>query len=151
MKLFKRMTTVLVAATVAAMSIALGGAPAHAANKGSALARGQALYRSTTDYIQRSTAHGLVRLRMQGDGNLVLSLISPNTGGQLKVCWGARTNPGGSKAIYQEDGNFVVYDSGGRALWASNTRGLRGETVDMNSQGALYVGYVRITGPCQLP
>jgi hypothetical protein len=146
----KRVIQILLAAAVAATSVFVAAVPAHAVNRGSALTKGESLNRSTTDYIQRSTQSGIVRLRMQGDGNLVLALFSANTGAQLKVCWGAATNPGGWKAIYQEDGNFVVYNSSGRALWASNTVGLRGETVDMASDGALWVGYVRKTGPCKL-
>ncbi len=51
------------------------------------------------DYIQRATAFGLVRLRLQGDGNLRLALYSQNGSDQLKVCKGLATNPSGMVAI----------------------------------------------------
>jgi hypothetical protein len=144
----RRIVSVFVATVLGAASAGLLGAPAHAANKGFALSRGEYLLRN--DYIQRTIASGIVRLRLQGDGNLVLALYSVQTGAQTKVCWGAATKPNGNKAIYQEDGNFVVYSTSGGAIWASNTAGGAGETVDMNANGRLYVGKTPITGNCTL-
>lgn len=145
----RRIGTALVAAALGATSLVALATPAHAGNLGYALTRDGFLNQG--DYIQRSTNAGIVRLALQGDGNLVLSLINPNTGAQIKACWGAATNYdpySGIRAIYQTDGNFVVYNEWG-AIWASNTVGHAGETVDMNWQGVLYVGYTPITGPCK--
>jgi hypothetical protein len=149
---------VLVAVAVCATSVVLFAAPADAANLGPALTRGKQLLRG--DYIQRSTSSGIVRLTLQGDGNLVLSLIDANTGAQIKPCWGAASNPLGDNAIYQADGNFVVYSgtfydpnhpNGYRyVLWSSNTAGPSGETVDINANGVLYVGYTAKTPACRL-
>ncbi|WP_426507388.1 hypothetical protein ACPPVO_54400 [Dactylosporangium sp. McL0621] len=154
----RRIVNALVAAAVGATSVVALAVPAEAANLGSALTRDEGMH--VGDYIQRSTASGLVRLTLQGDGNLVLSLINANTGAQIKACWGAATNPLGNYAVYQADGNFVVYSgtfydpnhpNGYRyALWGSNTYGLRGETVDINANGVLYVGYTAVTPACRL-
>jgi hypothetical protein len=147
----RKVAGVLVAGVVGVTSSGLVSTPAHAGNKGVALTRNQTLFKD--DYIQRSTASGLVRLTMQGDGNLVLSLIDPNTLQQIKPCWGAASNPTGDRAIYQSDGNFVVYDdnvSPSKARWDSKTAGRTGETVDMNAQGVLFVGFTAVTGPCRL-
>jgi hypothetical protein len=38
----------------------------------------------------------------------------------------------GSTAITQTDGNFVLYDTNGNALWASNTAGHPGVQTDGN-------------------
>lgn len=35
-----------------------------------------------------------------------------------------------------------------RAVWASNTYGGGGSTVDINKFGVVYVGTTAITGPC---
>lgn len=66
----------------------------------------------STDPTLGSGTHNLV---MQTDGNLVLY-----TNG--KASWASNThgNPG-AKALLQDDGNFVVYSSAGKALWASHT------------------------------
>lgn len=63
------------------------------------------------------TQYGTDRLVMLGDGNLVLTV-----GG--KVRWSTRTSGhSGAKLWQQSDGNLVVRDTSGRALWASGTRG----------------------------
>ncbi|MFF3404999.1 hypothetical protein ACFYW8_02005 [Streptomyces sp. NPDC002742] len=51
-------------------------------------------------------------------------------------------------AVYQTDGNFVVYNSSGGVVWASNTKGGGGSTVDMNSNGVLHVGTKAINNGC---
>jgi hypothetical protein len=46
--------------------------------------------------------------------------------------------------IFQYDANFVLYDTAGRPIWASNTSNGspdRRWTVDINDSGVVYVGY----------
>jgi hypothetical protein len=130
----------LAAGVMAASFVGLTAGPASAGNLGVALTRGETLNRG--DWIERYTASGVVQLIMQNDGNLVLYLVG------VKPCWATNTSTG-THAIYQRDGNFVLYGPGG-ALWASNTVGRSGQTVDMNSQGVLYVGNTPKTGPCRI-
>jgi hypothetical protein len=45
--------------------------------------------------------------------------FNESTGSQTPA-WNTNT-PGGYEAIVQVDGNFVIYNSAGTALWASGT------------------------------
>ncbi|MEU9104486.1 hypothetical protein AB0D54_08975 [Streptomyces xanthophaeus] len=84
---------------------------------------------------------------MQTDGNLVEYKI--NRYGHSRVCWASNSNDGArNHAVYQHDGNFVVYGPSGQVMWASHTMGHAGETVDINASGAVYVGHTRISGAC---
>ncbi|KAF1391174.1 hypothetical protein PFLUV_G00039180 [Perca fluviatilis] len=49
------------------------------------------------------------------------------------------SNNGQFKAIFQGDGNFVVYDSGNRPVWASGTDGSGAVHVLMQADGNLVV------------
>jgi len=41
--------------------------------------------------------------------------------------WSSATvGSGGTKAVMQDDGNFVIYTPAGGAVWASNTAGFPG-------------------------
>ena len=77
-------------------------------------------------------------LRMDPHGYLLLLRYGS------KHCWQSRnfrTPVAGSHAIYQDDGNFVIYPDGSNvATWASNTAGTGGTTVNINPQGQLWVG-----------
>ncbi|MDQ1922619.1 hypothetical protein [Massilia pseudoviolaceinigra] len=67
-----------------------------------------------------TSRNGLYRLVMQGnDGNLVLYAV----GGGLMIPTGFRSKPGGSYAVVQYDGNFVVYKSNDTWHWTSRTGG----------------------------
>jgi hypothetical protein len=142
----------LVMAFVTTAAIVFGAAaPASASAGGTALFRGQALYPG--EYISVTYGGGSDRtywLIMQLDTNLVLYRGYSNHTA-TKVCWASNTANRGwndTYAIYQQDGNFVVYDYGGAVLWASNTVGVGGTTVDISSYGQLYVGYRQISGGC---
>ncbi|GAB3158758.1 hypothetical protein GCM10027258_70700 [Amycolatopsis stemonae] len=119
---------------------------APAANHGTYLLRGDVL--AAGDYIT-SGDHNFT-LEMQADGNLVEYWLINGK----HACWASNTNGWpGSYATYQRDGNLVVYTGGGEPLWASNTVGDRGTTVDISSgslqdYGSLYVGYTRIHYAC---
>ena len=66
-----------------------------------------------------SSQGGNAVLTMRRDGNLVLSR---RRGRRLQRVWSSRTsgNPG-ARLVMQEDGNLVIYDSGGSPLWSSGT------------------------------
>lgn len=141
--------------TVAALAMA-GGIAASAvgmADSASAAAGQSYLYRgqqlNAGEQIQRANNIGTVVLTMQGDGNLV-EYLYPSDGGAALVCWASNTYETGTAnhAIYQQDGNFVVYTAWGKAVWASNTVGGSGQTVDMNANGVLYVGTRAINNGC---
>ncbi|OEJ97426.1 hypothetical protein J116_026200 [Streptomyces thermolilacinus SPC6] len=46
--------------------------------------------------------------------------------------------PNGDCAVFQQDGNFVLYDAKGKALWASNTW-QRGHTLAVQDDGNVVV------------
>jgi hypothetical protein len=138
----RTVVAILGAAVLGLATTVIMAAPAHAGHRGVSLGKGQQLNRG--DWIERGTSDGIVRLIMQTDGNLVRYLLDSNHR-WIKTCGATGTVPSGYKAVYQYDGNFVVYPSSGRALWASNTVGDRGQTVDMDARGALWVGYTKLT------
>jgi hypothetical protein len=100
------------------------------------LSRGQRMNKG--DELVRTTAAYLI---MQDDGNLVLYTRSGR-----RACWSTGTRGTGAWAQYKSDGNFVVIGNHGREIWWSGRKA--GETVDINSEGRLYVGHTPITGPC---
>ncbi|MFF7339738.1 hypothetical protein ACFZAT_20660 [Streptomyces sp. NPDC008163] len=97
---------------------------------------------SVTGVTNSSTTFELI---MQADGNLVEYRWDgdPTEGRQSRTfCWASNTyGSGANHATYQGDGNFVLYTPGGYAVWASNTVGAAGSTVNINSRGDVYVGY----------
>lgn len=133
------MATALVLATSGLVGIT--AAAADAAAGGDHLDRGQRL--TAGQSISRFVGVGsTATLRMQSDGNLVL--YGSRHGRPTQACWATNTVNRGLYAIYQNDGNFVVYDSRGRATWASNTVGSpseTGTTVNINDYGTVYAGF----------
>ncbi len=79
-----------------------------------------------------TSPNGQFRLTMQGDGNLVEY-------GGTSVVWASATNPSGARAVMQDDGNFVIYDSSDSALWASDTSGNPGAYLSLRDTGELSV------------
>lgn len=76
------------------------------------------------------------KLSMQDDGNLVIYQYANN---KLTPIWASGTNgKGGDKAIFQADGNFVLYDFDKRPIWASNTEG-RGSHMLLQNDGNLVI------------
>jgi hypothetical protein len=126
--------------TMAALPLMALAPSASAANQGTEISRGETMYKG--DYLHRDMSGYAIELIMQPDGNLVLKATNGH------VCWAAGSNPSGYKAAYQSDGNFVIYTTGGSKVWASNTVGASwdtGQTVSINAQGTLYVGYKKIS------
>ena len=75
-----------------------------------------------------ASPNGQYRLTMQGDGNLVEY-------DGASVVWASGTNPGGAIAVMQSDGNFVINNSSGDPLWASDTSGNTGAYVVLGNAG----------------
>jgi hypothetical protein len=142
---------VLVAVIVAVVS-ALALAPVTASSADAAagtdrLYRGEALYPGQR--LVRTMQNGSrVELVMQTDGNLVLYNDGTTTHGK-RVCWASNTQYNGAIAIYQYDGNFVVYTADGVPTWASHTQNDGGTTTNINAYGQLWAGYKRISSFCQ--
>ncbi|GAA1992985.1 hypothetical protein [Catenulispora subtropica] len=143
-KLRKASTALSTGLAIAGLVLGSAGS-ASAGAYGDSMVRGQ--YLNPGEQLQRSIPQGELVLTMQTDGNLVEYLYA--NGGTL-VCWASNTYQKGynNYAVYQLDGNFVVYDGGGGVQWASNTQGGGGSTVDMNSLGVLYVGTTPINNGC---
>jgi cell wall-associated NlpC family hydrolase len=99
----------------AALSIAQvidTAAPAHAASIGSQLSSG---YTLGAGYSIQSTS-GAYQFDMQTDGNLVEY-------GPAGPIWATYTSSPGAYLVNQGDGNLVVYNTSGAAIWASGTNG----------------------------
>jgi hypothetical protein len=145
--LTKKVISTLAVGASAALMLASVPPPAQAADRGSAIYKDERLNRD--DYIKREFGGGArIILIMQNDGNLVLYWQVPR-GNYSRVCWSAGiAGKGGRYAIYQKDGNFVVYDKNGKDVWASKTKGETGATVDISSNGRLYIGYTAFTKSC---
>ena len=85
---------------------------------GDSLAHGQSI----------ASPNGTYRLTMQSDGNVVEYDGS-------SVVWASGTNPTGATALMQGDGNFVIKNSTGDPLWASDTSGNPGAYVVLGNAG----------------
>jgi hypothetical protein len=92
-----------------------------------ALSRGAAENNSITGTGPNGVSYTLT---LGDDGNLVASQHTPLAAGQFtdRVVWATNTN-NGDVALMQDDGNFVLLDTGGHTVWASNTAGHPGAFV----------------------
>jgi hypothetical protein len=144
--MFKKSVMRLLVAACAAIAALAIAAPASAANVGSSIGRNGTLW--VNDYIQRTSNGYYYWLILQSDGSLVL-YKGNSAHVASKVCWASGTwgKPSGH-AIYQTDGNFVIYSTSNVPLWGSNTVGETGATVDISASGRLYVGYTPISSAC---
>src|SRR5438309_954464 len=78
--------------------------------------------------------NGMVRLVMQGDGNLVLYTAS------FQPLWASHTwQKPVDHTIMQGDGNLVAYSSAGVPYWATGTDGHPGAWVVLQDDGNLVV------------
>ena len=79
--------------------------------------------------------HGQYFLLMNTDGNFFIYDWAHGTG-----TWGPGTQGHrGAYAIFQTDGNLVVYDVNGTALWSSGTSGTYAERLDLNDDGRIII------------
>jgi hypothetical protein len=80
-----------------------------------------------------TSGSGRTALRLQADRNLVLykdgraAFQAPNAFSR------------GNSAIMQEDGNFVLYDTAGSPVWATDTSGHPGAHLAVQEDGNLVV------------
>jgi hypothetical protein len=94
---------------------------------------------SSKEYVANQTliqtSVGSWKLVMTANGNLE----EYNSSGY--VPWSSGTNHPGAIAVFQTDGNLVVYSSAvnGSPLWSTNTSGNKGAKLSMNSQGVFNV------------
>ncbi|MEP6649828.1 MAG: hypothetical protein ABJA74_07920 [Lapillicoccus sp.] len=137
----------LLVAIASATSPLVGASTADAAAGTDHLYRGEALYPGQR-LVRTIQSGSRVELVMQTDGNLVLYNDGTATHGK-RVCWASNTQYNGAIAIYQYDGNFVVYTADGVPTWASHTQNDGGTTVNINAYGQLWAGYKRISSFCQ--
>ena len=102
-------------------------------NEGTTLKPGQAVYSASRNH----------QLLMQGDGNLVL--YNTTNGAAL---WNTRTyGNAGAYAVFQNDGNFVVYSANGAVLWYSATYGQSGSqhlSVQDDGNMVIYQSFVPV-------
>ncbi|GIH03109.1 hypothetical protein Rhe02_11760 [Rhizocola hellebori] len=149
-KLGRLLSALVLVVSLTGTLIVSQAAPASASAGGTALSRGQALYPGEYISVTYGGTNRTFWLIMQLDTNLVMYKGS-SSHQATKVCWASNTADRGwndTYAIYQQDGNFVLYDYGGAVLWASNTVGVRGTTVDISSYGQLWVGWQQMTSGC---
>ncbi|MFH9425077.1 hypothetical protein [Streptomyces sp. NPDC017529] len=81
-----------------------------------------------------TSGNGRALLRLQEDGNFVLYKDSIS-----KAVWSADTVPDGGYAIFQDDGNLVVYTENDKPVWASNTNGRPGATLSVQDDGNVVI------------
>jgi hypothetical protein len=77
-------------------------------------------------------------LDMQTDGNLVI-YGDGRGASSTSDKWATNTVGRGAYAVMQEDGNFVVYNLDGSAVWASGTSSSAGAYLNMQDDGNLVV------------
>jgi hypothetical protein len=86
-----------------------------------------------TGYVTCDFANGMsTELTMQGDGNFVFYASNGKK-------WGSNTRPNGRDAEFQSDGNLVVRDTYGTALWASNTHTYPHAVLSFQDDGNLVI------------
>ena len=74
------------------------------------------------------------KLVMQPDGNL-MGVYDENA----RARWASQTFGENYTAVFQEDGNLVVYAPGHKAVWASNTNGNEGSVLLLLENGNVVV------------
>lgn len=79
-----------------------------------------------------STDH--IRVAMTQGGNLEIGDPSDGT-----VLWSAHTSGSGNYAVFQADGNLVVYSADGLALWTSGSAGHDGARMVLQDDGNVVI------------
>jgi hypothetical protein len=85
-----------------------------------------------------SAADGKAILKLQGDGNVVLSHKNPD----WAPVWDTGGPGPGSRLVMQPDGNLVLYDDAGHPVWASGTHG-NGLFLALQDDGNLVIEHPR--------
>jgi hypothetical protein len=131
----------------APMTLLGASAPGAAAAAGSSSLSGPA--NETLQVGQSLTSpNGAYTLRMQTDGNLVLTAGDAQWPAKPWVVWASGTDgKGGVRVTMQSDGNLVMYPADPRApaVWFSNTQGA-GSHLEVQNDGNLVI-YFSNRGP----
>lgn len=86
-------------------------------------------FMSTNQYM--ASADGRYRFYLQGDGNLVLRVVSTS-----QALWSSATyGKAGVRLNMQGDGNLVLRNASGSAVWSSGTNGSGGARFVMQNDG----------------
>jgi hypothetical protein len=80
-----------------------------------------------------SVASNRMRITMLASGNLVIA----DEHGTIR--WSTHTSGGGNYAVFQTDGNLVVYSKSSEPLWASQTEGHRGSSLVIQKDGNVVI------------
>lgn len=84
-------------------------------------------YMTTNQYL--ASTDGRFRFYLQGDGNLVLRVVSTS-----QALWASATNgQGGVRLNMQGDGNLVLRNSAGSAVWSTKTNGSGGVRLTLQN------------------
>jgi hypothetical protein len=84
---------------------------------------------------QLTSTDGRYKLVLQPDSNLVLYVVATN-----QALWASNTwNKASARAIFQGDGNFVIYNTSGAPTWASGTNGRDARFVRLENTGNLAI------------
>jgi hypothetical protein len=95
---------------------------------------GEARYNQGGQQYNLST---ITRMVLQKDGNLV---VYGYKGGTQKALWATGTSGQSvASAVFQCDGNLVLYNSAGKALWDSGTWGQGGNKLVVQTDGNLVI------------
>ncbi|MCX4904763.1 hypothetical protein [Streptomyces sp. NBC_00878] len=81
-----------------------------------------------------SIVNGPTTLTFSSGGNLVVTYNGA-------VTWSSGTTSVGARAVFQSDGNFVVYKQDSSTAWSTRTDGHDGAVLMIGSNGNLYIEY----------
>ena len=105
---------------------------------------------TTNQYL--ASTDGRFRFYLQGDGNLVLRVVSTSA-----ALWSSATNgKGGVKLNMQSDGNLVLRNKSGSSVWSTKTNGSGGVRLVLQNDGNVVIytsggNPVWATGTAQAP
>ncbi len=149
-----RFGIIAAAICMASTGITCVAAPAHASmnppadcdwNNGGTILMYGGYYMNTTQWVEDCAATSKTELVMQRDGNLVLYCLSWDSSGphRVRAAWSSGTwwVGDGGRALFQYDGNLVVYtdSSNQNAAWSSNTWGHSGSTLALQDDSNLVI------------
>ncbi|WP_042366431.1 hypothetical protein [Streptacidiphilus neutrinimicus] len=83
------------------------------------VADGSAVWATGTNLSWSQQSSNYRKVQFQRNGNMTIWNFNESTGSQTPA-WNTNT-PNAYEAIVQVDGNFVIYDGSGNALWSSGT------------------------------
>lgn len=91
------------------------------------------VHATTVLHRGESVASNRMRITMGTNGTLVIS------DEQGVIRWSSHTEGRGDRAVFQADGNFVVYSADNKGVWSSGTGGNPGATLVIQDDGNVTV------------